>query len=354
LSLYKWFWKPVQSKFAMFGLTDQHKRKRDQEALMRLAHHCGKWGMDQANFHQMRVDDPRWGNLLFKEKYSGICFPGRLGIFGDEAVSRWGPVNSRFAFLLDRRPENLPDGQIDAEYHCVTQRLPDGQLAYERSEDRNGKRYDFGLVRRYAVRDAGRPVIVLNFAGGSGLGTLAATIWAIDILKEGVLSDGSPIPVPPQIELNTSLEALVRTSANINNDDLWELDKVELVQLYAGRYVWSAESGRWSPLMCSQITLVYDGDTPVSVAMDGIRLPMRPTSEVFRLLVGVCRQAMEKNGNIDIPTLCRNRAIWNDKRVSEKAVRARLANLKHHYLHECLTNNGTNVALTAEVKVDRT
>lgn len=349
-TLASWLWHPFKSQSAVFGLLDRDHRRRDEVSLIHMSpYFCGH-SFPTTEINLRHGDDPRgWDPLLRAKRYESMCFVGRIGIFGEEAVRRWGNQDCRFGFLMQKRPRNVPLGTLHKKYHCITEMLPDGTLAYHQSKDDVKQRLDFGLVQRYLVKDGNRRVVVVNCAGGSALGTLAATIWGIKDLKEALGLGAQPICTPPGLNEESQLEALVHVAAD-NTGYEWQPRKIELRKLYAGRHVWSDDDRGWKPLTSTHITLVTKGDEVIRIELDGKDTRMQPGTQGFKLLVKLCEGIMQqRDGVVDLKRLARDREIWSGRTVSQKDVRRRLSHLKYRTLHECLVIDNTAVTLTAEV-----
>lgn len=71
-ALIDWLWNPFQSKSACFGLTDPDYRRRDEVALIRLSRHLCEHLYPLTDIHFMKVNDPSWKQLLFKEGYQSM------------------------------------------------------------------------------------------------------------------------------------------------------------------------------------------------------------------------------------------------------------------------------------------
>lgn len=337
-ALIDWVWRPFKRRSAVIGVADPNSRC-DEAALIALARHLSQREFPEAEVLQFRSHDPAYAEFLFTRRSESVCLVGRLGLFGEEAIGRWGNKNARFGFLTHVRPPELKPGDVDHTYHCIYEQFADGKREHYRTRQGKGRRTDFGIVQRYPVFDGTRQVIVMICAGGSALGTLAAALWAAKHLALPIRADGSLLPAPPHLAPESRLEALVEVTAPTDSC-VWEPRRLLLRKLYVDNLHWLPHDCRWQVDSPQLITLAYNGGfsgEPVAVLFDGARSRLRPKSEMFRLLAAVCLAARHNNGaGVDPAALCDDASIWRGQRPESAEIRRKLAVLKCRYLHDAI------------------
>lgn len=239
---------------------------------------------------------------------------------------------------------------FDPDYHCIYEDLGDGRREYYRTSETDGERTDYALIQRYTVDYSGRRIVVVHCAGITTLGTLCAAQYLASHLNRPTRPGGTPVPLPPSIEPDSSLEVLLEVKADATKP-LWTPSRVELCKLFVGHAAWSARDDKWES--SPTITLVCEGgdpQRPLAIKFDDKEEKMERTGQAFRLLVGLCLQARETpDGYVDLAKLLHNSWIWGPKEVDETYVKRQLALLKvRHLHHEALSTDG-GVRLQAKV-----
>lgn len=339
-TLTDWLWDPFHYPSVVVSMRDPNMMLRDEDALIALRGHLSRRDYPRTEFLRYLPGDSRWGATLHHTHFETICLVGRMGLFGPEAVQRWGLDETRFNFRMQDRPENIEAGALDRQYHCIYERLADGSEKDYFTTEAAGIRSDYGLVQRYVVFDGFRHVTVVICAGASSLGTLAAVQWAAEHLNGSVHPDGEPIPLPPNTRLGSRFEALIFVTADATQN-YWRPSRLELEQLHVGHFTWNKDTRQWQAHTPEEITLVLDGknpDHPSAVLFDGLKVGLKTGSQNFHLLARTIQAAyMSNSGAIDIAKLAADPWIWSTPPVSEKTVRRGLSLLKFRYLHDALS-----------------
>ncbi len=343
-TLGEWLWGPFRRDSQVLRVVDPQQRKRDEDAVIVLARHLALREFPRTRFERVHPGAADWD--LVRATCGAVCVVGRLGLYGEHALTHWKKTDLRFNFVSDFRPPDLKPGQLDGErYHCIRERIgsePANARRYP-TEDREGERIDHGLVQRYVVTYRAYSLVVLHCAGGSSLGTLGAVQWAAgDIRPEGQDAEKDRIPPAPGLGPSSRLEALVRVTAQQTPYPAsWRGARAELVSLYADDHVWSAREGRWVEKGPEEITLILaedDRSQVVDVELDGVRTTMRKEGQSYRLLVQLCRMAQERGGAVDPATLAQDTTIWGNVVDFEKANDA-INNLKSRTLKGALSSD---------------
>ncbi len=347
-----WLWDPFRRSAIAAGVSDPGLR-RDADALIVLARCLSHEKYKRTEFLQFPSADPQWSKILCQKRLAGICLVGRLGLFGEEAVSRLSMPDARFSFLIHQRPKDTVPGQLHRDYYCLRENLGDGTPRYYRTKDEHGTRTDFGLVQRYVVFDGIGHVVVVVCAGGSSLGTYGAVQWAADRLFLPTHPYSKPIPTPPHLGPNSRLEALLDVRADLGHSP-WPLSHLELRSLYVDQFIWSTDLRQWRSDAPKQITLVLkngDPDRPLRVLFNGKKVTATPAGQAFHLLVRLCQVAAESpTGVVDVARLAEDEWIWSGKRIDETTARRNLSLLKFRHLHDALSL-GDEVRLHAHVVI---
>jgi hypothetical protein len=359
-TLADWLWTPFKGPSAAFGLLDPKHRQRDELAKIVLARHLAFGEFPQTTFHLVHLGDPKLGELLYDQRYGAVCLIGRLGLYGDEAVQRWTDPEARFAFPAYERPDELPGGSLDRNYHYILDRNNGGNGGrggkYVTREDR-GKRTDYGLVQRYLVHDGVRALVVVACAGASSLGTLAAVQWAAVDLLRPLYQGGELLPAPGWADFDTRLEALLEVTADVTPYNWeWKPSQMKVLRLSLDRAFWSQEKHGWAVEAPGRITVLTEradgADAVANVLFDNKQAPLRKNSRMFRLLGSLCLlAAASPSRTVDLGELRQDAAVWGEEGpVAEKTVRRHLTQLKFRYLGEAL-EVGRNVVLQRPVTV---
>jgi hypothetical protein len=344
-------WNSFHAKSAVLATAgDQHLR--DGMALLQLARLFGWVVFPNTNIELVPLSQPDWQVAFCLQKLDAICLVGRIGLFGDEANRYLSCPNARLRFNTNVRPPSLAPQALDDEYHCIVEQPKGGDTEYHRSIDNeDGRRTDYALVQRYMVQHEGRQIVVVYIAGNTSLGTLGAAIWAALHLQRLCGPNGAPIPCPPTVSMNTTVEALLEVREDIDKE-VWH-PEIRLLRLATPDAVWSETTGKWH----SDITVKFEnGDLrkPIGVLFGSAQESMKTSKTMFRLLVAVCLLSQTNpEGRIHVADLAEDKWIWDGKTISGKAVRKKLAQLKcaHKKLRDLLTLE-PSVHLYAHVTIE--
>ena len=362
IRLCDWFCQPFCGPSLVVRVADPEKRRRDEEAVIELARRLGWKECPSARF--VRVGLGEFALPVKELEVDGVCFVGRLGLYGPQAVFSWSMENTRFRFGREDRPDWLQPGHLDREkYHVVLEDLRDDDpLRYE-TDERNNKRTDYGLIQSYVVWLNNRQIRVVVCAGSSSLGTLAATYWAgHDLFLAN--QEGKFMMLPKRVKADSCLEALVKVTADSSRSTYtWELGNVKLLHLRLDGYVWNQQEFDWDHRSAKRITVLYDrsagrdfsNDAVIDLLLDGDPSRMTKSKPSFRLLVAICRLARDNGGLVDIRKLAADAWIW-DKAIGTiddawlNYVKTRVRNLKTHHLGQAIVIGDEQCQLLAEVR----
>jgi hypothetical protein len=266
---------------------------------------------------------------------------------------------------MENRPKGLPRGELHPEYHSVvrTGNGPDGGQRYVTSE-RDGKRTDYGLIRRYVSTWSGQSRVIVHIAGCSSLGTQAAAHFAAYMLfRPG--ANRRPIPVPPGTKADSHLEALVRVTAPIKGSEFgWKLGPCEVLDLCVDDWAWSEPQYRWQPSLREAVTVRFsDADArreyrqpnvKAEIFCRGKRVGFRPPSENYRLCLVLLMLSEEQGGEVSLEQLGGDTWIWKDGKT-KTAVEVR-RRLKHAHIQRQLGDafeiEGDTCRLLAEIRIE--
>jgi hypothetical protein len=358
-TLADWLWAPFRGPSAAFGLLDPKHRQRDELAKIVLGRHLAFRDFPQTTFHLVHLGDPKLGELLYDQRYGAVCLIGRPSLYGDEATQRWTNPEARFVFPTYQRPDALPGGSLDRNYHYILDRSGGsngGRAGKYFTREEKGKRTDYGLVQRYLVHDGVRDLVVVACAGASSLGTLAAVQWAAVDLLRPIHQGGGLLPAPGWADFDTHLEAMLEVTADVTDFNWeWKPSQMKVLRLSLDRAFWSQEKHGWAVEAPGRITVVRAADDPDQVAeilFDNKQAPLRKNSRMFRLLGSLCLQAaVSSSRTVDLGELRQAAGVWGEEgSVPEKTVRRHLTQLKFRYLGEAL-EMGRNIVLQRPVTV---
>lgn len=351
-SLAYWVWDIFLKYPSAVFATLVRRFNRDDFAVIHLAQRLGT----NPDFETYPADQPAWSQRLLKGKYQAICLVGRPGLHGQDAVDQLVSKQLRFSFPDSDRPENLSRDDLDPQsYHRIRELISSSPPKYKEhcASEANGRRYDFGLLQRYPIEFGGRKIVVVLCAGTSSLGTLAAADWACSYLWDTVhFENHQPIPRPQTITPESVMEALISVTAPLSNSEhAWKLATVELQTLIVDHSVWCLEDKEWRLGQIRVITIVYEGDKPISVLFDEQPTNQKPNSQNFRLFVTAALLALRDDGRIDEHKLAKKSKSWNNgKQLDAKEVRLGLSSIKNRCnLGDTLTIDSTGIRLHATV-----
>lgn len=333
-----WLWNVFRRPSVVLSVSERDFIRRDAPALIDLARRLDFRDYGEAEVRLIRPDEPEWRQQIVENGYQSICFIGRLGLYGKDALNRWSNSHARFGFELHQRPRGLPPGRLHPDYHCIYERIGDVRMEHYRSVDREGIRTDFGLVQRYPVYDGTTTMVVVNCAGESALGTSAAVKWAaVELSKPTHPYNGEPIKAPPGISPDSYMEALIEVEAQ-NTSHVPRPTHITLRKLYVDRACWNKTERRWEVDPPKKITIVRNHGRTVDILFDGKPTSQLKSAQSFRLLDHMCRNVSERKDNIvDLEKLARTEEIWDTPRPDINRVRRNLSVLKHRYLGDALS-----------------
>ncbi len=346
-----WVWNPFHAMSAVLGTTEDQS-PRDGTALIELARHLPRVEFPNTEIVQVPLNQPEWQAAFFQQKFEAICLVGRMGLFGTDAMRLWICKHTRFSFLTNSRPANLPPQALDEEYHCIVEQSKGQPTEYYRtSDDKDGMRTDYALVQRYVVEYGGKQLVVVYLAGNTALGTLGAALWAALQMHTSFGSNDTPIPCPPNVSQNTTVEALLEVRENISKP-VWN-PLVRLLKLTTADAIWSGTTGKWH----MDITLRCENGDPrnsIGILFGSEEEPMNKGKQMFRLLASVCLLARQNpDGHIDLDELARDEWIWDGKKVEREVGPGQVAQLKfaHKKLQDLLVVESA-VHLYANVMIE--
>jgi hypothetical protein len=349
--LLDWVLLPFHETSAVFGASGG-LYVRDATALLALARCFSNKEFPRTDICPVPLRSRSWEEQVYKGDHQAVLLVGRLWLFGDSAVNDWCHKKARFGFIRHDKPEDCQPPPFDPEYHCIYEELDDGRREYYRTSKNNGEWTDYALIQRYTVQYSGRQIVVVLCAGITSLGTLSAAEYLVSRLNGSSRPGGEPIPLPPGIGPDSSLEALLEVKADATHP-FWTPSRVELRKLFVDSAVWSASENKWESSLT--ITLVCEGgnpERPLAVKIDDREQKMNHAKHAFRLLVAVCLQARESSdGHVDVAKLSQNPWIWRKEKVSETYVRRRLTELKHRHMPPASLSIGEDVRLHAKVVI---
>jgi hypothetical protein len=184
-------------------------------------------------------------------------------------------------------------------------------------------------------------VVVVNVAGASSLGTMAAARWAAYDLFRPTDTDRPPIEVPQCITPHSRMEALLCARAKVTTG-AWEHPEIKLRKLIVDGVCWSPRAQAWREAPIRTITLVREGGRPIQILFDDHLSRLKPGKQAFRLLVAMIEQALGSRGReLDVAALAADTRIWGPESRTEGKVLAQLRLLKSRYLKEALSTGET-------------
>jgi hypothetical protein len=350
--VFGWVFEPFHEMSVVFGASGI-AQPRDATALIALARCLSEDGFPRTVIVHVPLGSSTWEKHVYKWGYQSVLFMGRLSLFGEGALSHWGYKQARFGFLRNDKPDHCDPPPFDPEYHCIYEELGDGKRAYYRTDQINGERIDYAVIQRYVVTHFNKRFVVVCCSGITSLGTFGAAQYLASRLKGAGHPGGKPIPLPPGIGPDSSLEALLEVRAEADNP-LWDPSRVELCKLYVNRAAWSVSQETWESLLT--ITLVCENGDPrrvVTVKFDSKEEKMDRKGQAFKLLAAVCLQVLENsNGPIDLAKLAQDSQIWGGKTVKKAYVKRQLSWLKYHHLRSPALSIGKEVRLHAKVVIE--
>jgi hypothetical protein len=350
-----WLFEPFRQTSAVVGVTATDYRRRDEPALTCLGRRLSFDGFPLTEFPQIALDNPDLIKRVNERRYEAICIVGRLGLYGQEAVKQLSGERLRFGFLSHHRPKNLPKGQLDPDYHCVTERTGSGAIEHHLTSQTNSAQTDFGLVQRYTVKLGVRYIVVVVCAGASSLGTLAAAQWAADQLFRWTHpGDKQAIELPSQVADDSVLEVLLCVTAP-KTTSAWENLQITLETLLLDGSRWTLEGRKWVSIPLKVVTLVYDvNGTTVQVLFDGTPSSMKSDSDVFQIMVSLAECSLATPGQkVTAKELVERQKQRVGRAPNVDSLPAQMRNLKNRYLRDQLLISNDGYELLPRVDVQR-
>ena len=337
-TLPRWLWNPFSRPSVLLGLSDSNYRRRDDGAVLQLARHLSKRDFAKTTLHPITMQDPQWVPILAHNHPEVICLVGRLGLYGGQAIRRWGCDKLRFYFPKNTPPKSRqPGGKLDWRYHCINEDCGGAKPEQHHTKQKGRDRTDYGLIQRYTVTDEGRDVVVVTCAGASWVGTLAAAQWAAEILPYGATE--KLIPVPRDIRPNSRLEALVKVTTD-PGVHTWALTGIDLCRLIVDDWEWSQSDSAWRTLPGKRVILeCRNGDPEEIVAVvngDSRKCPMKGHTYA-RVLTWIYKKTMGVAGSLlDSAALARDKSMWGKKGISEQLARQWISWVSGRYLDHAI------------------
>ena len=336
LPLADWLWQPFREPSVVFGVSDPRYRRRDEGALIMLARHLSHPDFPQVQFHPALLRNPRWSPVLAQHFHAGVCFVGRLGLYGPEALRLWGNPSLRFDFRThDLSKRSRRPGQLDPYFHCIYERTSSGARKYYRTIDQNGRRTDYGLVQRYAIQYEGQLIVVVLCAGSTTVGTLAAAQWAARNLPRP-LHSSDLILSPDGLTPSTTMEALLEVTADLDTHE-WVLTGVKLKRLFVGDSEWDEDVRHWRTQVGHEVTIKCETSGPLrpsGVLIEGELRKMKVGSQASQLLAALYQlSGGVRDAAVGLDDLKRVLKPDYKGRLSEAGLKRSLSLLKYRYLY---------------------
>jgi hypothetical protein len=335
----KWFWKEFHYPSRVYRIADPGRKRRDEEATICMARLLSHRDYPKTLFRCEEPDHFAPQDADFKD-VAAVAFLGRLGLYGPEALKSWQDDRHRWRYSLreQSRPADLPRGEVDPRYHSVTVAPRGGtpQPPYVTEQD-DRTRTDYGLIRRYVISWNGRSRVVIQIAGCSSLGTLAAAEFASRILLSPEW-DGRLIPLPPAIHDKSRVEALVRVTAGLQGSASgWTLGDLSILDLRVDNHVWDEEAYAWRLTPHEVVTIEFDSEDArrhyqcevpaAEILLDGDKARFNRGSENQRLCLALFMLGAGQAATVGLDELAAQAWIWNDALPKDAGhVRRRLRN----------------------------
>lgn len=344
-SLGEWLWGPFQQPSYVLAVKDPAQRARDEWAAGQLANCLPHTYAVQ--LQHLNPGDSSWSNQLLTGDHQAICLVGRLGLYGPLVPELWGSPELRFRFLMQERPEDLPRGELHDVYHCIEEDAGDGTKLTYRTSQNDVERRDFGLVQRYTVKHGSKIITVVAIAGASRDGTLATAMWSGELL----IQNRFLILAPPNAAPDSRMEALIEVRSPLP-DCHSEPFRFEVKRLFVDDARWDVDKREWEARRIKCITVVWNGEEPVDVLIDGEPAGFQANTQTIRLLAKSAKYR-DADGIINEARLGADTEIWdnNKKPRTVDSVRRALSQLiLRKHLHSVLfVEKGKPSRLDAEV-----
>lgn len=353
-----WLWQLFHRKSAVFSVVDSEPNRRDEPAETQIGRRLSHDDFPRTNFQHFFTSPLRAHIALPEGGYKAVCVIGRPGLLGPpfldlircpelavchEALS--GPA-MRFGFEVHHRPKDLPRSEIDRAYHYIIERHGDGTSERHETVDDGTQRRDYGIVQCYTIDLNGIKVFVVVCAGASSLGTLGGATWSsLKLFRD----EGAMIIVPPNIQPDSRMEALVRVTAD-STLGAWESPRIELVKLYVDDLLWSPAERKWVDTVPEEITVVYRDGKASGVVFDRRTRCLKRDSDMFTLIVKLAERALKGTKRTSLDEL---HGALSEKRghgIKKNATTSQLNQLRTRYLHEGLTIDSNSAELLCKVR----
>jgi hypothetical protein len=344
----EWFSRLFQHRSALFSTNEADYRPRDALALAHLARRFPVGANENTDLQPLHLDDDQLGKLLESRMYETILIVGRPWMFGKYALDIQNTVGAdlHFHFPSRTRPENLQRGEICSKYHRIEERFAASDNQTYRTKNHGNTRTDYGLVQVYPKY---RDRLTLVMCGGcSSLGTLGAARWLSYHLRTRAIA------APPGIPSDTTMEALVKTTAGASTFGWDDPSDIELMRLYVDKYVLNFDTGEWGFAERPVIMLSIEDGSPVSLSFDGEKKKFQQGSESFLLIANMILEADKSSDQtVKVETLARNQGIWTTRigGVQPSYAKKRLQTLNTTQLHGVLSFTHDKVQLNADVEI---
>jgi len=334
---------------ALFSTKESGYRPRDATAFAHLARTFPVCDYPNTDLQPLPLDDDGFGKLLESRMYETILILGRPWMFGKYAIDIQNTVgaNLHFQFPSTTRPEKLQRGEISPKYHSIEERFANGAKKVYRTKNQGDTRTDYGLVQVYPKY---RDRLTLVMCGGcSSLGTLGAARWLAYHLRTRAIA------APPGIPSDTTMEALIKTTADSSPFGWDEPSDIELMRLYVDKYVYNFDASKWEFAARPVIRLSLEDGSPVSMSFDGQKMNFQQGSQSFRLIANMVLEAASSSDQIvKTETLARNEEIWTKSGgVHTSHAKRRLQTLNTKQLHGVLSFTNDKVQLNAKVEIEK-
>jgi hypothetical protein len=357
-----WLFHPFKAESAVFCAADPDFHRRDEYAVIEIARRLSRDDFPRTDVRYFDTSQEEAQSALTKPLYKAIWVMGRPGLLGDPflrqirydkrpMVDKRGKP-ARFGFDAHRRSEDSQRSAIDARYNYIVEWHGDGTHSHHPTTEGASVREDFGLVQRYPVDVGGRRLTAVICAGASSLGTLAAAIWASEMLFRIPSTTGpddmTAIPKKKRFGPASRMEALVHATANRRLPN-WQAPTIELVKLFVDDVEWSPARARWVIAAPDLITLVRRQGKVAEVLFDSVHVPFRDDRNMFALTVALAEARLDGQSQLSIDELRSNTKLWAGEDVKDSDVRQALKRLRKRYLDEALQLVGDTASLECKV-----
>jgi hypothetical protein len=164
-SLNEWFWVPFLRPAIVLGLWHLITRGCDDLAQLMLSRYLTPERFPRCLFQPVVTSNPSWQRILPAHPAGSYCFVGRMGLYGREAMKRWGKPARPLRFAFPDYPawhgDPAKKKKLDPRFHYVIERVPGHKpIRWRATQDENNVLTDYAIVQRYTVTEAGRQRIM--------------------------------------------------------------------------------------------------------------------------------------------------------------------------------------------------